>query len=279
MTILRPTKLYEMRTVREALTFLFGTKVIKKYKDTPDSYLIKTVSQDLGFHPQRLLFNCAYLLGIEPSLNVEAPSPELIHQIGYTLSYLRTNHIVPQTYKDRISVTVADPGMININEWLGYGSPVYLSFGDEVDAVWPEFYAADLNLKDALESLSDIIKEAQNGNASTLIIGAKGSEICEYSVGEHSIQKPVDGVIYRSLLSYLNVADKVTLTLPTLEQHSITISSFQAGARNVILISWDTPPKTENIPLQHDSNWHERSFEESMLKAALEMIPFPNVLQ
>ncbi|MCC6932140.1 MAG: hypothetical protein IT292_02650 [Deltaproteobacteria bacterium] len=237
MMFLKPSNFYEMQTVREALTFLFGQKTLNKYKDVPDAYLIKTVAEALGYRPQKVLFNCSYLLGIQPLLALEAPSSELIEKIGYNIDYLKTNHIVPQPYKDKIAVALADPTKVNIDEWLGYGVPVYLTYGDQIDAIWPDFFAADLVLKDALVALTEVIIEAQKEGALDVFLGSLGNDICDYAVGPNTVRKQIDDMVYRSLLTYLNVANKLVLSLPGLENYVVNITKFLSGAKTVIFIS------------------------------------------
>ena len=269
-------RLDSISSIRNALLFLLGKRFLKRFSHIDDGFLIKAVAENIGRNPARLLLNVAYLNGLEAKNELTEPSSDLINQIGYSLDCLKTHRILPQPYKDRFSIVIADPTTINVDEWMSFGIPIYLSFGQLIDDTYNRFYSVDFSLKKAIEELATIVLEAQKSGANEVCIGTLNDSFCEYSIGEESITKEINSSIYRSLLSYLNIATKITLTLPSLENKKISVTRLQNGARAILYLHWDFEEPLNN---KVKAEWTDQSIQDLILKTALNAMPIPYSLQ
>ena len=268
-------------TIRHALCKLFGKRFLRQFAQVKEIDLIQCISEQQGIHPNRLLIQCAYILGLEVKTELILPTPDLIKTCGYSPAILYDKKVIPQPYKDRFCMVVADPTSLNIDEWFAFGIPIYLSLSSLIEDTWNRYFNVDYNmLKTGLQSMCKIIVEAKQKGSQELILGVNTNTSCEYNVGNEIINNEISQEVYRFLLSLFGVATKIELIVPELQHQKITITSINNSGRPVLYISWPNPRfEHKSMPPMAPPKEKDRTIQELVLKAALNGISIPYSLQ
>ena len=220
--------------------------------DTTD--LIEAVAHKLLIEPDEVAKRVAEVLCLGPARSVELPSEETLTQSGYDIQTLKQVVALPQ--RSRVSrmgfaMVVADPTIIDPEEFYDRGIPVLLATGSAIRNAWTEFEwnkthpgISQVSEAQAFAVIRQLAEDASDCGAAEVFIGHPQPDAYEFLVGSGSTAEKYMGKLHPYIYPLLMTQFRESFKLERDTHDSRKLKCFSLSlTRNfehpVLCLTWE----------------------------------------
>ncbi len=246
------------RSLADALLVCFPQREVKQIvHEVATTDLIDAVSQALLVETDEIVKRVAEILGVGPARTVEVPSAECISMSGYDVAMLKSLVALPQ--RSRVSrmgfaLVVADPTIIDPNEFYERGIPVLLSCGSTITDAWAKYEwekshpgLSQVSEAQAFAVLRQLAEDAHACGAAEVFIGHPEADGYEFLVGAEKYCGKLHPYIYPLLLTQFRDVFKLDKEIRDSQKLvSLSLSLTRNFEHPVLCLTWEPVPSVSS---------------------------------